>query len=84
MKPEAASALVTGGVYSFTRNPMYVGLLFVLLGRAAGLGAPWSLCAPLAFIGYITRFQIGPEERALKAAFGDEYVSYLVQVRRWL
>ncbi|MDR7267862.1 protein-S-isoprenylcysteine O-methyltransferase Ste14 [Pelomonas saccharophila] len=84
MKPEATSALVTNGVYRFTRNPMYVGLLFVLLAWAAALGAPLGLLGPIAFIAYITRFQIVPEERALRAAFGDAYVSYLTQVRRWL
>lgn len=84
MKPEAASALVTGGVYRFTRNPMYVGLLFVTLGWAAALGAPWGLLGPIAFVAYITRFQIVPEERVLRSSFGQAYTGYLGQVRRWL
>jgi protein-S-isoprenylcysteine O-methyltransferase Ste14 len=84
MKPEAASALVTGGVYRFTRNPMYVGLFFVTLGWAAVLGAPWGLLGPVGFIVYITRFQIVPEERVLRSTFGQAYTGYLGQVRRWL
>lgn len=84
MKPETASTLVTSGVYRFTRNPMYVGLLFVTLGWAAALGALWGLLGPVAFIGYITRFQIVPEEHVLRSAFGDAYTDYLTQVRRWL
>ena len=84
MKPETASSLVTSGVYRVTRNPMYVGLLFVLVGWAAFLCAPWALAGPVVFVAYITRFQIAPEERALMSAFGEEYVSYKARVRRWL
>ncbi len=84
MKPEAASALVTGGVYRYTRNPMYVGLFFVTLGWAAALGAPWGLLGPVGFIAYIARFQIVPEERVLMSTFGQAYTSYLAQTRRWL
>ena len=84
MKPEAASSLVTTGIYRVTRNPMYVGLLFVLVGWTAFLCAPWTLAGPLVFVAYMTRFQIAPEERALMSAFGDVYVSYKARVRRWL
>lgn len=84
MKPETASTLVTGGIYRVTRNPMYVGLLFVLVGWAAFLCAPWTLAGPVAFVAYMTRFQIAPEERVLMSAFGEVYVSYKARVRRWL
>jgi protein-S-isoprenylcysteine O-methyltransferase Ste14 len=84
MKPERASSLVTGGVYQVTRNPMYVGLLFVLLGWAVFLAAPWSLVGPVAFVFYISRFQITPEERVLTPLFGEAYSNYKTRVRRWL
>ena len=83
-KPEAASSLVTGGIYRITRNPMYVGLLFVLIGWTVFLCAPWVLAGPLAFVAYMTHFQIAPEERVLASIFGEAYASYKARVRRWL
>jgi protein-S-isoprenylcysteine O-methyltransferase Ste14 len=84
MKPGAASSLVDSGVYRMTRNPMYVGLVFLLLGWAAYLGSPWTLAGPFVFAAYINRFQIAPEEQALAALFGEAYLAYRARVRRWL
>lgn len=84
MKPRSASALVDSGVYRVTRNPMYVGLVCFLCAWAAYLWSPWALLGPVAFIAYIGRFQIAPEERALSALFGAEYSAYMASVRRWL
>jgi protein-S-isoprenylcysteine O-methyltransferase Ste14 len=84
MKPESASTLVNSGVYRITRNPMYVGLLLVLVAWAIFLSAPWALPGPLAFFLYIGRFQIAPEEVALSKLFGVEYAEYKAKVRRWL
>lgn len=84
LAPERASALVTGGIYRYTRNPMYLGFLLVLLGWAAWLGNPWTLIGPVVFVLYMNRFQIGPEERALAALFGEEYPAYRAAVRRWI
>lgn len=84
MKPESASSLVSSGVFAITRNPMYVGLLFVLVGWAIFLFSPWALAGPVAFFAYIGRFQIAPEERALASLFGSEYAGYRARVRRWL
>jgi protein-S-isoprenylcysteine O-methyltransferase Ste14 len=84
MKPEAATSLVSSGIYRITRNPMYVGLLFVLVAWAAGLSSAWSMLEPLAFFLYIGRFQITPEERVLSQLFGAEYSAYKARVRRWL
>jgi protein-S-isoprenylcysteine O-methyltransferase Ste14 len=81
---EKTSALVTGGVFGFTRNPMYVGLTLVLLAWTVFLAAPWTLIGPVAFVFYITRFQIIPEERALAGKFGSDYAAYRARVRRWL
>ena len=83
-KPHAASSLVTSGIYQFTRNPMYLGLLFVIIGWAAFLCSLWALVGPFAFTLYMTRFQIQPEERVLQGLFGAEYTGYQSRVRRWL
>ena len=84
MKPEAATSLVSSGIYRITRNPMYVGLLFVLVAWAAFLSSAWSLLGPLAFLLYISHFQIRPEERVLSELFSAEYSAYKARVRRWL
>jgi protein-S-isoprenylcysteine O-methyltransferase Ste14 len=83
-KPETTSSLVCSGVYSVTRNPMYLGLLFVLVAWAVFLSSAWALLGPLAFILYVNRFQITPEERVLSAMFGTSYSAYKSRVRRWL
>ena len=83
-KPDAASSLVTNGVYRFTRNPMYVGLLLTLLGWAAFLSSPSALVYLVAFVLYMNRFQIEPEERVLASRFGADYAAYRTRVRRWL
>jgi len=83
-RPQNASSLVSTGIYSVTRNPMYLGLLLVLLGWAAFLCSALALFGPIAFLAYIARFQIVPEERVLLAKFGAAYSEYLARVRRWL
>lgn len=83
-KPETASSLVTGGIYRVTRNPIYVGLLVVLAGWAVFLANAFSLLGLALFPLYMTRFQIIPEERALRSLFGDAYFRYSSRVRRWL
>jgi protein-S-isoprenylcysteine O-methyltransferase Ste14 len=82
--PDAASSLVSSGVYTITRNPMYVGLLLDLTAWAVFLSSGWALFGPLVFAAYIRRFQIAPEERALVALFGSQYADYTAKVRRWL
>lgn len=83
-KPGATTALVASGPYRFSRNPMYAGMLLVLLAWAAFLAAPLALLGPAAFVLYINRFQIEAEERALTSRFGAEYDAYRSRVRRWL
>ncbi len=84
LKPERASALVTGGIYRVTRNPMYLGMTLLLLAWAIQLSALLPFLGPVVFVAYITRFQIEPEERTLRRVFGDGYTAYARQVRRWL
>jgi protein-S-isoprenylcysteine O-methyltransferase Ste14 len=84
IKPGAASALVTSGIYGLTRNPMYVALLSALAGWAVYLSHVLAFVFLPVFIAYMNRFQILPEERALSAKFGPEYAAYKQSVRRWL
>ena len=79
-----ASTLVSGGVFRLTRNPMYLGLTLLLCGLAVFLAAPWALLGPLAFVLFITRYQIIPEERVMRAKFGAAYEAYAARVRRWI
>ena len=84
LKPGAASALVRSGVFRFTRNPMYLGLLLTLVGWAVWLWNPASLLFLPVFVLYIDRFQIGPEERALTRLFEAEFAAYRTRVRKWV
>jgi len=84
MKASAASSLVSNSVYRFTRNPMYLGLLLTLVAWAAFLSNPLGVLWVPAFVLYINRFQITPEERVLSSLFGAEYAAYRNRVRRWL
>jgi len=79
-----ASALVTTGVYRFSRNPMYVAMAMLLCALAMALDRPLTLAGPLAYVLYITRFQIIPEERMLFQKFGEDYQQYRNRTRRWL
>jgi protein-S-isoprenylcysteine O-methyltransferase Ste14 len=84
IKPSAVSSLVTGGVYRFTRNPMYLGLSITLMGWAVFLSNPLAFLAVPLFVLYVERFQINPEERVLSSLFGADYATYKEKVRRWL
>ena len=83
-KPELSSSLVTWGVYAITRNPMYLGGLITLTGWAIFLSNALAFLFLPAYVLYINRFQIKPEERALTALFGQEFVAYQARVRRWV
>ena len=84
LRPDKSSRLVSSGVFRLTRNPMYVGLVFMLLAWAAYLSCAWALLGLPVFVLYIARFQIKPEERALAALFGSHFTDYQARVRRWL
>jgi len=83
-KPESSSSLVSWGIYRVTRNPMYLGLLLVLTGWAIFLSNSLAFLFLPAFVIYINRFQIVPEEQALTSLFAQEFVAYQSRVRRWL
>jgi protein-S-isoprenylcysteine O-methyltransferase Ste14 len=84
VSPDKARSLVVEGAYQFTRNPMYLGMVLILLGWFAILQNLVCLIFVACFIVVIGEFQIRPEERALEDIFGLEYIEYKNQVFRWL
>jgi protein-S-isoprenylcysteine O-methyltransferase Ste14 len=84
LNPEAATAMVTSGIYRFSRNPMYLGFLIALTGWAAFLSHVLAFALLPVFVAYMNRFQIMAEERALAAKFGRQFSDYRNSVRRWV
>lgn len=78
-----ASALVTGGIYNYVRNPMYVGLILFLVGLAILLASDWMLVMTVAFALVIHFGVVKREERYLAAKFGEPYRRYLETVPRY-
>ncbi len=81
--PAKATSLVTSGVYQFSRNPMYLGLLLLLLAWGLWLGNAFNVLLAAGFVGYMNKFQIVPEEEALNKMFGNSYKQYCTLTRRW-
>jgi protein-S-isoprenylcysteine O-methyltransferase Ste14 len=84
LDPSQSSSLVTSGIYQFTRNPMYLGMLLVLLGWADLLDTILAYSGAMIFFVYISLFQIKPEEEILTQKFGEDFLQYCKNVRRWL
>ena len=78
------TALVTSGVYRYSRNPMYLGMAAVLLGCAITVGAATALLITPVFMAIIEVRFIRPEEEMLRGLFPQEYPAYCARVRRWL
>ena len=83
-QPAKSMHLVTEGVYAYTRNPMYLGFLLLILAQVCWLGELVTLCGCIVFVVYIQLFQINPEQRLLKQLFGEQYTEYCQRVRPWL
>jgi protein-S-isoprenylcysteine O-methyltransferase Ste14 len=84
-KPGTASTLAIDGIYRWSRNPMYLGiLLFVIACGIYSVNLVALISGPVAFVAYMSVFQIKPEEDALTLIFGDDFVRYKSRVRRWL
>lgn len=84
MKPQNSSQLVTTGLYRYTRNPMYVGMLVMLLGWAIYIGSLSPFFILPLFVWVINTQQILPEEKFLTEKFGASYRAYIQSVPRWL
>ena len=81
---EKASSLVVNGVFKYSRNPMYLGMLFILLGLTFKFNLIGGLLFTSLFMIFISIFQIKPEEAAMEKLFDQEWKDYIKNVRRWL
>ena len=84
LQPRKASSLVVSGIFKFSRNPMYLGMLIILLSISFKFNLIGGLTISLFFYMFITKFQILPEEEAMNDLFGDEFINYSKKTRRWI
>ena len=85
LKLDKSSSVVNSGIYRFTLNPMYLGLVILLIAFCVKLGDIFGLIFILPlFIWFMTKFQIKPEEEAMAKLFGEDFLAYKRKVRRWL
>jgi protein-S-isoprenylcysteine O-methyltransferase Ste14 len=78
------TALVRAGPYRFSRNPMYLGMLILYAALALAFGVLWAMALlPVVFL-VLDRLVVPREEAYLERKFGDDYLTYRAQVRRWL
>ena len=76
--------LVTSGIYKYSRNPMYLGMILIIISTSIFYLNYYSMVTPFIFYFWINRFQIKREEIFLKEKFGKEYLSYMSKSRRWI
>jgi len=83
-EPGRTTAIVTSGVYRFSRNPIYLGMESILLSWAVVLASPAAVLVSALFVAYIDRYQIRPEEQTLADSLGRDFRDYSQRVRRWI
>ena len=81
---ERPSALIQTGIFRYSRNPVYLGMLLVLTGIDVYLGSVTVLAVPLVFFLIFNTAIIPSEERKLQEVFGERYTAYKKSVRRWI
>jgi protein-S-isoprenylcysteine O-methyltransferase Ste14 len=81
---EQSSTLITTGVFKFTRNPMYLGFVSILLGITIMMGALTPLFVVPLFALFVDRYCIRIEEKMLEEKFGEEWEDYKAKTRRWI
>ena len=84
INPEETTTLVTNGIFSITRNPMYLGLFLSISSTILFFGSWFGIIILMFFVWYINKFQIIPEEEAMEKLFGNKYSEYRQKVRRWI
>tara|TARA_B100000131_G_C17605660_1_gene405433 strand:+ start:40 stop:486 length:447 start_codon:yes stop_codon:yes gene_type:complete len=84
LEPRQASSLVTSGIFKLSRNPMYLGMLIILLAVSFKFNLIGGMLISLFFYIFITKFQILPEEAAMNELFGNEFIVYSKKTRRWI
>ena len=76
--------LIISGIYKYSRNPMYLGLLMIVISNTIFFLNIFSIITPILFYFWINKFQIKREEIFLTEKFGDEYLLYMTNTRRWI
>ena len=84
IKFKKVNKLIISGIYKYSRNPMYLGLLMIVISTSIFFLNILSITTPFLFYCWINRFQIKREEIFLTEKFGKEYVSYKTKTRRWI
>jgi len=84
LKISESSHLINEGIFTKTRNPMYLGMSLLLLGIGICFGNLFSMIIPLIFAVVVSIVTIPKEEKLLDETFGEEYVKYKKEVRRWI
>ena len=84
IKFKKVNKLVTSGIYKYSRNPMYLGLLLIVISSSILYLNIYSVTTPMIFYYWINRFQIKREEIFLTEKFGKEYLLYMTRTRRWI
>ncbi len=84
IKIEKASSLVTNGIFKYSRNPMYLGMLLILISVSIKFNFYGGLLVVGSFVYFITYFQILPEEKAMLKLFGKDFINYKNKTRRWV
>ena len=83
IKIEKASSLVTNGIFKYSRNPMYLGMLLILISISIKFNFYGGILIVGFFFYFITYFQILPEEKAMLKLFGKDFINYKNKTRRW-
>ena len=81
---EETNRLVTSGIFKYSRNPMYLGMLMIIISTSIFYLNIYSILTPFLFVFWINKFQIKREEVFLTEKFGKEYLSYKNKTRRWI
>lgn len=81
---KAPDQLVIDGLYRWSRNPMYVGMLWILIGSAFALNSVLSFLCPVIFFVWMNSVVIPREELCIESVFGEAYLRYKQQTRRWI
>ena len=84
VKFKKVNKLVTSGIYKYSRNPMYLGMILIIISTSIFYLNYYSVITPFIFYFWINRFQIKREEIFLKEKFGKEYLLYSSKTRRWI
>ena len=84
VKFENVNKLVTTGIYKYSRNPMYLGMIMIIISTTVYYLNFLSIFSPLIFYIWINKFQISREEIFLEDKFGNDYLKYKSKTRRWI